>query len=272
MPSLRASLAALALCFTQASAHYNFDRLIINGQVTGEYEFMRRTTNGNGPIEDVTSPSMVCNQGGIDAGIRAATGTATVQAGAQLGFNVRDILEHPGPVNVYLSRAPTETSAQNYLGDGDWFKIYTLGVRQFRPNQGVNWAVMPTGGKGIHNFTFTLPAQTPPGDYLLRAEHIALHSAGSFGLAQFYMGCAQLRVTGPGPGAGVPAPGPMVKFPGAYHGREPGVLISLWWPPVYNYTMPGPATWPGKCEDHTANLLGEAGDGDCTPILPCEGC
>jgi hypothetical protein len=238
MPSLKASLTAVAFCVTQAAAHYNFDRLIINGQVTG-----------------------------------AATGTATVQAGSRLGFNVRDILEHPGPVNIYLSRAPTGTTAQNYLGDGEWFKIYTLGVRQFRPNKGVNWAVMPTGDRGIYNFTFSLPAQTPPGDYLLRAEHIALHSAGSFGLAQFYIGCAQLRITGPGPGAaGAAAPGPTVRFPGAYHGREPGVLTSLWWPPLYNYTTPGPATWPDGCEDHTANLLGQVGDGDCTPILPCEGC
>ncbi|KFA71536.1 hypothetical protein S40288_06842 [Stachybotrys chartarum IBT 40288] len=259
----------LALAATSVSAHYNFDRLYINGQVSGEYEFIRRTTNGNGTIENVSLQSIVCNQGGLDANIRAATKTATVRAGDTLGFNVRDILGHPGPINVYLSKAPSGVTAQNYLGDGDWFKIYSLGVLQFRPNQGVLWAVMPsTSSQGIYNFTFTLPQETPPGEYLLRAEHIALHAAGAPNGAQFYIGCAQLTITGSGTGT----PGPTVKFPGAYKGDEPGILFPLYWPPVRNYTTPGPAVWPSRCEDHTANFVGRPSDGDCTTIIPCEGC
>ncbi|KAI9148964.1 putative endo-beta-1,4-glucanase D [Paramyrothecium foliicola] len=263
MLSLKSFVLALAAA-SGVSAHYNFDRLYINGQQTGEYEFMRRTTNGNGPLLDVTTKDIVCNQGGNNADIRAATKTATVKAGDTLGFNVRDILEHPGPANVYLSKAPSGVTAQNYQGDGDWFKIYSLGVKQFRPNKGVLWAVMPNSQNGIKNFTFTLPKDTPPGDYLLRAEHIALHAAGTPNGAQFYVGCAQLTITGSGTGK----PAPTVKFPGAYRADEPGILFPLYWPPVRNYTTPGPATWPNKCEDHTANLIGQASDGDCTAILP----
>lgn len=40
-------------------------------------------------------------------------------------------------------------------------------------------------------------------------------------------------------------PGPLVAFPGAYTGREPGILINLYYPVPTSYTMPGPAVWQG---------------------------
>lgn len=94
----------------------------------------------------------------------------------------------------------------------------------------------------------------------MRAEHIALHGAGSFGGAQFYIGCAQLAVSGP---ASV-SPSSTVKIPGVYDGNEPGILINIYWPIPTNYTAPGPVTWPNACIDHTANLNGQNSDGDCT--------
>jgi lytic cellulose monooxygenase (C1-hydroxylating) len=38
---------------------------------------------------------------------------------------------------------------------------------------------------------FEMPKCVAPGDYLMRVELIALHSAGQAGQAQFYMECAQ---------------------------------------------------------------------------------
>lgn len=38
---------------------------------------------------------------------------------------------------------------------------------------------------------FTMPSCVAPGDYLMRVELIALHSAYASGQAQFYMECAQ---------------------------------------------------------------------------------
>ncbi|TFL05287.1 glycosyl hydrolase family 61-domain-containing protein [Pterulicium gracile] len=268
MPSLRA-LLSLALAATTVSAHYNFDRLIINGVTTGEYEFMRRTTNSNSPLPNIQNKDMVCNVGGLDAANRAATKTAVVNAGDTIGFNVRDIMGHPGPVNVYMSKAPAGVTAQNYLGDGDWFKVYALGVKQFRPSKGVIWGSMPdTAPQGIPNVQFTLPTALPAGEYLVRMEHIAIHGASEPGGAQFYIGCGQLTVRSSGTGV----PSPTVKFPGAYKGNEPGLVFPVYWPPMLNYTMPGPATWPNKCDDHTPNVVGQKSDGDCTPILPCDGC
>lgn len=230
---MKQSLIALAATAASVSAHYNFESLIVNGEITNPYQYIRRTTNSNSPIEDVTSNNMVCNQGGQDAAIMASTETITVQAGDELGFDVNSDLGHPGPLAVWLSKAPSGTSAQDYLGDGDWFKIYAATTREIIPNYGVDWAVFP-GSRGIHNFTFTLPAQTPPGEYLLRAEHLAIHAAGSFGGAQFYIGCAQLKVEGGNPAA---VPGPTVKIPGVYNGRESGILFNPYWPPLQSYEV-----------------------------------
>ncbi|TLD07961.1 hypothetical protein PspLS_12133 [Pyricularia sp. CBS 133598] len=244
-----------------ALAHYNFETLVVNGKSTGPYEYVRRTTNSNSPIEDVKSQNMVCNQGGLDASIMAATKTYTVAPGDEVGFLVNANLGHPGPQAVYLSRAPDGVAANQYKGDGDWFKVYSLTSGKIDPNTGIDWATFPSS-QGATSFTFKLPQNLPPGDYLMRAEHIGLHGAGTFGGAQFYIGCAQLKVTGSGNGR----PGPTVKFPGAYTGNEPGIKINIYWPPLTSYTAPGPVTWPNACEDHTTNLFGKPSDGDCTPL------
>ncbi|KAH6695428.1 cellulose-growth-specific protein [Plectosphaerella plurivora] len=248
---------AAALFAGTVSAHYNFERLIVDGEVTGAYEYVRKTTNGNGPITAVNSTDIICNAGGIDDEIMAATKTFTVAAGAQVGFKMNEYMGHPGPLAVYLSKAPG--TAQEYKGDGEWFKVYqsSLSNKTVDPMQ---WA--PFIGGGVHNFTFTLPEDLPAGEYLMRGEHIGLHSAGLYE-AQFYIGCAQLKVTGSGAGT----PGPTVQFPGAYDPTDPGILVNMYWPPLRQYTPPGPVTWPVPCDDSTVNVLnGQPNDGDCTPL------
>ena len=83
----------------------------------------------------------------------------------------------------------------------------------------------------------TMPACVAPGQYLLRAEIIALHSAKSQGMAQFYMGCAQINVGGSGTSTGDQT----VSFPGAYSASDPGILINIYYPVPTSYTPPGPA-------------------------------
>lgn len=183
------------------------------------YEYVRRVKNSNSPVTDVKSASIVCNVGGNDADSRAATKTYTVKPGDQIGFDVNSDLGHPGPLAVYMSRAPDGVAASNYLGDGDWFKVYELTTSRITTSTGLEWATFPNS-VGAQNFTFTLPSNLRPGNYLVRPEHIGLHGAGSAGGAQFYLGCAQIQVTGSGTGV----PSPTVKFPGAYSGNEPGIL------------------------------------------------
>lgn len=84
-----------------------------------------------------------------------------------------------------------------------------------------------------------IPKCVEDGEYLLRVEHIALHSAGSVGGAQLYLSCAQIKVTG-GTG-GIQTGGKLVSFPGAYKATDPGLLFQLYWPVPTSYVVPGPA-------------------------------
>jgi len=89
--------------------------------------------------------------------------------------------------------------------------------------------------------SFTVPKNTPSGEYLVRGEHIGLHAASSPGGAQFYIACGQISVTGGGSGT----PGPLVAFPGAYKASDPGIQINLNYPVPKSYTAPGPPVWTG---------------------------
>lgn len=97
----------------------------------------------------------------------------------------------------------------------------------------------------MQTFRFTLPANVPPGEYLLRAEGLALHAAHKANCAQFYVACAQIKVTGNGNGILVPT----IRFPGGYKWDSPGVLIPEFWSKIQNYTAPGPKLWPEGTEE-----------------------
>ena len=71
---------------------------------------------------------------------------------------------------------------------------------------------------------FDMPTCVAPGQYLMRVELLALHSAYSAGGAQFYMECAQIEVTGSGSNAG----SNFVSFPGAYPSNDPGIVINIY--------------------------------------------
>jgi hypothetical protein len=93
----------------------------------------------------------------------------------------------------------------------------------------------------LSKVTFDLPKDTPAGQYLLRIEHIGLHSASSFGGAQFYISCAQIEVSG----SSTAKPSPTVKIPGVYTGHEDSLELSIYYPIPVNYQPPGPAVWGG---------------------------
>ncbi|KAI9740398.1 MAG: hypothetical protein M1834_004978 [Cirrosporium novae-zelandiae] len=239
--SLSLLLAAASLV-PSTVGHYCFNRLIVDGDITSEYEYVRKNNNSNSPVTDVTSTDLRCNSGGLSTG--NVTSTYKVKAGSTLGFALDTGIGHPGPVQIYMSKA-TNGDASAYDGSADnWFKIYSLGVEEVT-SDGLQWAT-----NEIQNFTFTLPAKTPAGQYLLRAESIALHGASTFEGAQYYISCAQIEVEEEDAGSGTPHP--KVSIPGLYTGYEPGILINIYWPTPTNYTMPGPSLWPNPSST-TAN-------------------
>jgi hypothetical protein len=87
---------------------------------------------------------------------------------------------------------------------------------------------------------FTVPKSLPNGNYLVRVESIALHQASNVGGAQVYLACGQVNLTGGGNGI----PSPLVSFPGAYDGNDPGLIWS-YYPVRTSYKAPGPPVWRG---------------------------
>lgn len=239
MRSFATIMAAAALAQT-AMAHYRFNKLIVGDEVTKEYEYVRQNSNMNSPVTDVTSKDLVCNVGGLDTG--AQTSTYKVAPGDTVGFAVDTPIQHPGPLNVYMSKATGDAS--EYDGSGDWFKIYEMGANKAGDN-GLTFKA-----DKLDKVTFTLPDETPAGQYLLRVEHIGLHSASSFGGAQFYISCAQIEVSG----SSTAKPDPTVKIPGVYTGHEDSIELSIYYPIPVNYQPPGPAVWGN----------GAAADGNAT--------
>lgn len=102
-----------------------------------------------------------------------------------------------------------------------------------------------------------IPSDIAPGDYLLRAEVIALHTASSLNSAQFYASCYQITVAGSG--SATPSG---VLFPGAYKNTDPGVLVDIH-QKMSTYVNPGPSVYSGgvsktpgntKCTGQAASI------------------
>ncbi|KAG8893878.1 hypothetical protein FRC01_013292, partial [Tulasnella sp. 417] len=118
-----------------------------------------------------------------------------------------------------------------------WFKIWQNGlVTADATTQTYTWAT-DVMNSNCGKVSFTMPSDIASGDYLLRAEVIALHVAGGSGGSQHYMSCFQLTVTGGG-NAGPPG----VSFPGAYSLTDPGILFNMY-TSFTTYTIPGPTVY-----------------------------
>jgi hypothetical protein len=82
----------------------------------------------------------------------------------------------------------------------------------------------------------TIPSCIAAGQYLLRVEHIALHSQP----AQIYISCGQIQVTG----GGSTTPTKLASFPGAYTSSDPGLKVNIYGGAAPStYQNPGPAVF-----------------------------
>ncbi|KAI9681681.1 MAG: hypothetical protein M1822_007033 [Bathelium mastoideum] len=146
--------------------------------------------------------------------------------------------DHYGPVQVYMSKVADASTADGSTG---WFKIFEdtwANVGAGSSGSTDNW-----GTKDLNTccgkMNVKIPTDIEAGDYLLKAEVIALHVASSSGGAQFYTSCFQLTVSGSG--SAVPS---TVLFPGAYSASDPGILINIY-QSLSTYDAPGPTVYSG---------------------------
>ena len=86
---------------------------------------VRKTNNFNtqAPVTDVTSADFRCYDSQTDTANTATT--ISVAAGSQLGIMSDGTIYHPGVVNVYMAKAPSDVNG--WAGDGAvWFKVYQI--------------------------------------------------------------------------------------------------------------------------------------------------
>ncbi|KAK8102562.1 lytic polysaccharide monooxygenase [Apiospora sp. TS-2023a] len=225
---LAASAASLA------SAHTIFVQLQ-SGGTTYPVSHGIRTPSYDGPIQDVSSDSLACN--GPPNPTTPSDAIIDVQAGSTvtavwrhtLTSGADDVMDasHKGPTLAYLKKVDSATSAAG-PGNG-WFKIQQDGL-----NGGVWGTSKVIENGGLHSIK--IPDCIADGQYLLRAEMIALHAAGSSGGAQLYMECAQINIKG-----GKASASPQTySIPGIYKASDPGLLINIYSMGSSSYVIPGP--------------------------------
>ncbi|KAI0723130.1 glycoside hydrolase [Earliella scabrosa] len=235
-----ALLSCLAAAAIGANAHFTMQYIWVNGVDQGQNKFLRVPPNNN-PVTDVTSKDITCNVNGLSG---ANVQTVSIPAGTNITFEWHQHDQrtgedpisggHKGPVQVFIAKAPS--TAASFDGQGAvWTKIYSSGLLNAQSQQWATDVVNSNGGR----HSVTIPASLPAGEYLLRAEIIALHVAQSYPGAQFYIGCAQVKITGGGN-----ANPPKMALPGAYKGSDPGISVNIY-NNLQSYTAPGGAVWSG---------------------------
>lgn len=306
--SVPAVLTAI-LAARDVAAHATFQDLWVDGT---DYESQcARLPVSNSPVADVTSADLACN-----AGTSAVTSKCPVTAGSTVtGTSLLSRIitskystdlepphtvemhqqpgdrscsneaiggSHYGPVLVYMAAVDDAASAAGE--DAGWFKVFED-----------TWAANGTSGsednwgtKDLNTccgmMDVVVPEDLAPGDYLLRAEAIALHSAGGEGGAQFYSMspftssppqpphtpiyihthtlslsrslARSLLSTNKPPSrktvtcyqitvTGTGSASPdTVSLPGAYDASDPGILINIY-QSLDTYEAPGPTVYEG---------------------------
>ncbi|KAF8324032.1 hypothetical protein DL93DRAFT_2070245 [Clavulina sp. PMI_390] len=229
-------IVALAPLVATVTAHATFQEMWINGVDQGQC--CVRLPASNSPVTDVTSSDLTCN-----VSPTATSGLCAVNPGDSVTVEMHQQPkdrscaneaiggDHYGPINIYMAKVSDATTAVG--SSAGWFKINEMGLVSSNPDY---WATEVLNNNCGH-YTFTIPTGIAPGNYLLRAEVIALHVASSTGGAQFYMSCYQLTVGG----SGTVNP-PTVAIPGAYKASDPGILINIY-TQLNSYVIPGPTPY-----------------------------
>lgn len=200
--------------------------LSIDGQDQGELVGLR-APNQNNPVQDVTSGDITCGKVAL-----TDSTVITVPAGAEVGSYWQHVIggaqsptdpdnpiaaSHHGPVSAWL--AAVDDAASATLSGLEWFKVAEDNLDVATSMWGVDNMVANDGWS-----YFTLPECIAPGQYLLRVELLALHSAYTAGQAQFYTSCAQIEVTG----SGSFSPTETSPFPGAYAQDDPSIVLNIY--------------------------------------------
>ena len=232
-----------AAAVPSALAHVTFTNFFVDGQPVLDGKCVRMNRDAKQatfPVENVSGPDMACGFNG-EVGLDRV---CPAKAGAQVTMEFRARPDtpgggtidgsHKGPCAVYMKKVDDASASDNAQGPG-WFKIwqedYDAGAKKWCTEK-----LAETDGW----LTVTIPPDVRGGHYLLRPELLALHAADKTPPdPQFYVGCAQLFVTGGG-GA---TPLDTVAIPGhvSMEKNHAAMTFSIWKEPMaLPYPMFGP--------------------------------
>ncbi|KAJ5681770.1 Endoglucanase-4 [Penicillium maclennaniae] len=239
-----ATLSTLLVSASMVAGHGYVSSIVANGQnytgyIVNEYAYQSNppksvgwaTTATDLGFEDGTeyqSPNIICHRDGTNAAL-----SATVSAGSDIDIQWTTWPDsHHGPVITYLASCNGDCSTVDKT-KLEFFKIDAVGLMDDSSVPGT-WATDKLIAAG-NRWTVTIPSSIAAGNYVMRHEIIALHSAGTKDGAQNYPQCLNLKVTGDG--SDVPEGTLGEKL---YTDTDAGILVNIY-TTISNYVMPGPA-------------------------------
>ncbi|KAL4780854.1 glycosyl hydrolase family 61-domain-containing protein [Aspergillus varians] len=179
-----------------------------------------------------TSGDIICHKDAENAKI-----SATIKAGGEVELQWTEWPEsHHGPVIDYLANCNGDCSTVD-KSTLEWFKISESGLIDGSSTPGT-WASDDLIANN-NSWTVTIPSSIAAGNYVLRHEIIALHSAGEEDGAQNYPQCVNLKVTGGGSDSPSGTLGTKLYTP-----TDDGILFNIY-TSISSYPIPGPALYSG---------------------------
>ncbi|KAF2472360.1 beta-1,4-endoglucanase [Lindgomyces ingoldianus] len=225
--------AILLAAAASVSAHATWQDLWVG--TTDKITDCTRVVKDNTPIAGITNADMFCGRSPA-----AAASVCEVQAGSSLSVEMHQQPgarsckdpaiggQHYGPVMVYMAKVADAKTASS----ASWFKVAEDGYTGTTASWGTEILNANCGKK-----SFVVPKSLASGNYLVRAEAIALHAGA--GNPQPYVSCFQINVVGGGS-----ANPSGVSFPGAYKSSD-AIFSKNIWDTSFKYVSPGPAVWSG---------------------------
>lgn len=229
------------------AAHGHISNVVINGVSYEGYDGPRYYGNPNAPNvfgwtisqqdngfvspDAFGGPDIICHRDAVPA-----RSHVEVKAGDTLTLQWTPWPDsHHGPVIDYLANCngPCESVDKTKL---EFFKIDGVGIiTQGSPGTYGDDVLIANA----NTWEVKIPANIAPGNYVLRHELIALHSAGQENGAQAYPQCFNLKITGSGTLKPAGVPGTAL-----YKATDPGILVNIYTSSV-NYIVPGPTLVSG---------------------------
>ncbi|RYP22016.1 hypothetical protein DL765_001922 [Monosporascus sp. GIB2] len=246
MSNFRTSMliAALASAAT-VSAHGHVTNVVVNGVSYGGYDpfsfpYMSspptvagwaasNTDNGFVEPNSFADPDIICHKAATPGGAHIQ-----VAAGDSISLQWDTWPEsHKGPMIDYLAACDGACESVD-KASLEFFKIDGAGYDAATKT----WASDVLIKNGF-SWLVKIPENIAPGNYVLRHETIALHSAGQENGAQNYPQCINLQITGSGT-----AKPSGVRGTELYKPQDAGILVDIY-NGLSDYKVPGPALIEG---------------------------